>query len=922
VAREHEVERLTRALDDPRPGRIVLLDGEAGIGKTTVWEAGVDHARRQGCQVLRARPAAVEAGLPFAALGDILEPILDEVLPGLPGPQGSALESALLRRRSDEATDRLAVARATLGVLRLRADGRPTLLAIDDVQWLDPASAEVFEFAIRRLDDVRLPILLARRGAAEESLPLGLDDATGRGRVDRISLGPMDVDELDALLRTVLELRLARPTLLELHQRTSGNPFFALEIARTGRPDGERELRIPDSLGGLLRQRLDELDDAARAAILLVARAGQPTAGGLPRAMAAGSGAATGPFDGLTRAIGDGILVADGERVRFSHPLFASVAENAADPWQRRQAHQRLAAVVDDPADRARHLALATDDPDAAIASTLEEAARVAARRGAPEAAAMLLDHAARLTPPGDAVTKRRRLADAADQHIVSGDPSRGRDLLRRLVDETPPGPERAGWLWRLADAGEISLEASIALCETALAEAGDEPALRTEILNALNVYCWITGRLADSAAYARQAAAEAERTGDDGLVATSLGEVAFMEALLALPIDEVAIARAIALEDRVPDTVSFQRPSFQLGIVRLYTDRPDEARPLLEAELARVEGLADASARCGVLFRLTDLALRTGDWAQAEALAARTMASARQGGIEQEQGVAHMIGATVQAHLGILDRARGLAEEALAYTERTKDRTVAVRAMGVMGLIELSRDDPSAALRWLTPAREELQTLGIGELSISLVAHNEVEGLIALDRLADAEATIAWIEDKGRPADRSWHAAVAARGRALVAAARGDMPAAREHLRRAFAAHERLPQPFELARTRLAAGTIERRAKQRGEARVALTRARDAFEALPARCFVEKANAELARVPGRRPGTGELTETERRVAEHVARGLSNKEVAAKLFISVRTVEANLSSLYAKLGVRSRTELAAAFTRGGGTPEA
>jgi DNA-binding CsgD family transcriptional regulator len=202
-----------------------------------------------------------------------------------------------------------------------------------------------------------------------------------------------------------------------------------------------------------------------------------------------------------------------------------------------------------------------------------------------------------------------------------------------------------------------------------------------------------------------------------------------------------------------------------------------------------------------------------------------------------------------------------------------------------------------------------------MGELSVSQVVHNEIEALVALGHLAEAEDVITFVEEKGKPTQRAWHEAVAARGRALIAAAGADVDAARTHLERALAAHERLPQPFELGRTLLAQGTIERRAKRRGEARASLTRALEIFDDLGAPLWAEKAANELARIPGRAPAARELSETESRIAELVASGLANKEVAARLFITVRTVEGNLTRIYAKLGVRSRTELAARLAR-------
>jgi DNA-binding CsgD family transcriptional regulator len=412
------------------------------------------------------------------------------------------------------------------------------------------------------------------------------------------------------------------------------------------------------------------------------------------------------------------------------------------------------------------------------------------------------------------------------------------------------------------------------------------------------------------SAAHSREAVRHAERAGDPERLAVAIAELCHIRVVLGEAIDEAAMARALELEQRIPTFPPYQRPSFQLGILRMYRDEPDAARPLLEAELDRIRAQGDEAARCGVYFRLAELELRAGDWARAARHSRDAMALATQAGIEQEQATCIMMHGTLQAHLGNLDEAERAASEALQLARATGDLMVEVRSMGVLGFVELSRDRPEAALEWLGPARRTMFRVGAGELSISQVANHELDALIALQQLDEAEQVLGYIEAKGAISDRAWHAAVAGRGRGLVASARGDAVAAREHLAAALAAHERLPQPFELARTLLALGQIERRAKRRAEARQALTRALDLFDVLGAPRWSEKAAAELARIPGRGPGPTTLTETERRIAELVAGGLSNKEVAARLFITVRTVESTLSRVYEKLGVRSRTELA------------
>jgi DNA-binding CsgD family transcriptional regulator len=313
--------------------------------------------------------------------------------------------------------------------------------------------------------------------------------------------------------------------------------------------------------------------------------------------------------------------------------------------------------------------------------------------------------------------------------------------------------------------------------------------------------------------------------------------------------------------------------------------------------------------------MRLADLELRAGDWAEAARYAWRGVTNATHAGVAQEQEITFMIHGLVQAHLGHLDEAREVAGRALTLSEQIGDRVYGIRANAVLGFAELSRGDAAAALRYLLPATAELRRTGVGELSISQVVQNEIEALVGVGRLEEAEETIAFVEEKGRPTNRAWHEAVAARGRALVASARGDFDEADRQLARAFAAHERLPQPFEFGRTLLAQGQIQRRARHRGAARESLTRALTLFDELGAALWAEKVAAELARIPGRSRGTAKLTETERRVAELVAKGLSNKEVAARLFLSVRAVESNLSKVYAKLGIHSRTQLAARLHR-------
>jgi DNA-binding CsgD family transcriptional regulator len=894
LGRGVELQQVETLLADETPeARALVLTGDPGVGKTTIWEEGVRLAGERGLCVLAARPAEAEAALPFAGLGDLLDPVVDAV--ELPRPQRAALDRALQRADADEPADRLAVSRAALGLLRGLARDGPLVVAVDDVQWLDTPTEHVLAFALRRLADVPARALIACRSAGGPP-PLGLH------RAQRVPVEPLPAGELGALLHDRLGLDLVRPRLLELHRACGGNPFYALEIGRALQRDHRAAgpLPVPESLGELLRLRLQTLPADAREAALLTAASTQPTWTLIERA-AGGTG-------GLAEAVRAGVLRLDGERVRFSHPLHASIAYGSAAPWERHSAHSRLAEAALDADERAQQLSVAVEQPDEGVAGELEAAAGVAAGRGAPETAARLAERAAELTPV-DGEQRRRRLAAAAEHHVASGDPSRARAILDKLVAGLPAGPERARLLWRLADAVD-GVDESIRLCERALEEAAGDPALSAEIHTALGVFTWIAGERARSASHTREAARFAELAGDESLLAISLAEACHADVVLGSTFRREEMDRALALEARLGTFPTYLRPSFQLGVILMYTDELDAARPLLSAELARMEAAGDEAGRAGVLYRLSELELRAGNWGAAHRLAREAVELAASSNHEQEQAVVLSGLGLVLAHLGRLEEACERAEVARGLASESGDMTIRQRAEATLGFAALSRGDAAEAAAWLGPARAELQRQGIGELSISQVVQNEIEALILVGRLEDAQEAIAFVEEQGRASGRAWHAAVSARGRALVAAAGGDHEAARAHVARALLAHQLLPQPFERARTLLAQGTIERRAKHRAAARQALTAALELFDGLGAALWAEKAAAELARIPGRGRASSELTETERRVAELVADGLSNKEVAARLFVSVRAVEANLSKVYAKLGVRSRSQLA------------
>lgn len=449
VGRSAELDAIDRFLDRLAGApAAVLFEGVPGIGKTTVWRQALARAAARSFTVLPCRPVEAETKLAFASLADLLEPVAEAVLPGLPEPQRLALEVALMRASPPGIPPSpRAVATAVLSALRVLAVAQPVVLAIDDQQWLDRASAEALAFALRRIGDHRVGVAAAVRiGDDEPSDPIALDRAFA-GRVARRRLGPLTLGGLHHVIRAHLGHVFPRPTLRRIGDASAGNPLFALEIARAlieagAQPAPGEPLPVPRTLTSLLVRRLERLPLRTREVLLVVSALSAPTVT-LVRQVADVDGDAA-----LARAEQARVIDVDGDRIRFTHPLLASAVYSSAALEKRRALHRRLADLVAAPEERARHLALSTVQPDEAVAHALDEAAALARRRGAPDTAGELEEQAARLTLDDDRPASRRRRIQAAEHFVQTGDlaracASRGRprrsQRRRRAREGTPP---------------------------------------------------------------------------------------------------------------------------------------------------------------------------------------------------------------------------------------------------------------------------------------------------------------------------------------------------------------------------------------------------------------------------------------------------------------------------------------------------
>jgi DNA-binding CsgD family transcriptional regulator len=914
LGRQAELEQLTAMLEVVVAGpRAVVVEGPAGIGKTTVWQAALQAARARSFTVLAARAAQTEATLPFAGLIDLLEGVPEAGLSELPAPQRRALEVALLRREpGDTEVDQLAVSLAALQVLRALAADAPVVVGIDDLQWLDGATARVLGFALRRLHHEPVGLVVSVRAAHANRLPLDVEQALPEPRRLVLRLGSLPVGILDQLLRDRLGLVLPRPSLQRLRQVCGGNPFYALELARV-LPAGAtlapgEALQVPTTLAGLLRGRLQQVPNRARGLLLAAAALAKPTVALLGRVGA-----------GLDEVLAAGILEQDGGLVRFGHPLLGSLVYADATPQQRHQTHRLLAELLAEPEEQALHLALGTQDPGERAAGRLEAAARRAAARGASDAAAELAEHASRLTQvrwsPADC---RRRLA-ASDYHTRAGNGPQARVLLEALIAHLPPGTTRAKALTVLADL--VTDDSWERLFTQAMAEAGDELALRAQIERRHGRGKGVVGDFAAWERHAQAAVALAEAADDVAQLVQALAELGTVRMFRGHGVQKELMARALALESSAGEVAIEQRPKLELGLQLLLTDEFDQARRLLQAEAARALEHGSVDARGDTVRLLTELEIRAGNWPLADRYASENLELARQMDISNAEPAALYGRALVDAHQGRVQAARTTAERGSGLAAAMGDEIWRVLNEHVLGFVELSLGDSASAHARLGPLVGALHAMGVGEPTAFPVLPDEIEALIGLGELDQAEPLIQELHARGEALDRAWALATAARGRGLLAAARGDPHGALAHFQQALQEHQRVAWPFELARTLRAQGMVLRRDKHKAAAKSALEQALAIFERLGALLWAQATSAELDRV-GLRPaapvGASGITAAEARVAELVAAGRTNREVAGELFMSPKTVEAHLSRIYRKLGVRSRAELAHKLTRQSG----
>ena len=906
-------ELVTSAREQLARGGSVLLHGPAGIGKSTVLRALATEYGQEARTVLRCSPTESESHLPFLALADLLGLVLDEVSGRLPAAQRTALEAALTGRgESTLQRDGLALRLAVLSALRALADAGPVLIVADDAQWLDPASAELLGFAARRLGETPVRMLCAVRTEGEE-----YDQILRASPPDTLAirLGPLSRAQLSVLLDRRGYTGLPRSTVRDIHRTSGGNALFALELSRAlaenaTPPRPGEPLPVPTSLRALVLNRLEMLSEEARRTLLVASAGARPTLALLHAAGRANAEAET------AQAAALGLLATEpeGPAVRFAHPMISAALYAEAPAQERRAVHAALSTAASDPIERARHLALATSGTDPEVAARLAEAAALARDRGAPSVAAQLCLLAARHTPAdGDPSPDALRLK-ATEDAITAGELDLARDIAREVLSRTSVPAERVrAWIAVIETAGHAMSEVD-AIFPQALADAGDDPRLLALVHYQLT---WravlVKGDFDEAREEVAYAAELAARAGDRYTELMALAFQAQIETLMGHPDAPATIKRA--LEEPQDPRVACHHNGAGYSRFRwlIMSDQLPEARAAVTGLLREVRRHGWVESEVHFLRGVAETELHSGQCGRALDLARESLRLARDTGIGEVASA--VLTSLAEAAGGQVDRALALAREAVEHAEEDGDQMYVSRALAALGHAELVAGDLPAAVRSLRRVREVEQGLGITDPARGRWHGDLAEALVGTGELAEARELIDVARGQALRLDRDSVLGVLDRAEAVLRAAHGDREGAVARLTAAQDRLEALGYGLEAARAAFALARLRPEAGPAAyeEAARLFRRCR----ALPWLRKVEAAAAERTAqalpapeaAPGGLAGLDGLASMERQVAGLVMEGATNREIAARLFISVKTVEATLTRVYRKLGIRSRVDI-------------
>jgi DNA-binding CsgD family transcriptional regulator len=914
VGRSAETDCLDLLVDGLREGRsgAVVLRGEAGIGKTALLRHAEERAESHAMTVLRASGVESEIELAFCALADLLRPLLDE-LTQLPGPQAAALAGALALGPPMPG-DRFAIATATLGLLALGAEKRPIVALIDDAHWIDGPSLSTLVFTARRLKAEGVLLLFCERDTEPSALQ---------------SLEVIEVNGLDDLAARAL-LTMHAPTLSsavadQVRAAAAGNPLALIEVPislrdaqRAGLEPLDEPMRASPRLTEIFQRRLDALSPDSQQCLLVAAVSDLDDFTSITRALTA---LALDP-SGLDAAeVADLVSVIDG-RLTWRHPLVRAVVYHGASPGARRGAHRALASVFTGESDadrRAWHLAAAAIGHDETAATALELSATNARGRRGNAAAGRAFERAARLT--ADPEERARRLLEAAMDLMSSAQPERAGPLLVEALGLSRRSLFRAD-VQRARAMDAMFCGTPGPLIELLITEAdrveSEDPSRAAWMRSDACVAATMIGDVKYTLQLAVRAL-EAAQLADPGAVAMSQAMLA--NALILAGRGKEAMgylraAREAFARDGLPPFPYVLHLVQTLGHSSIWLEQMDEARELLSAVLTSARAQEAVRGRSFPLSCLSELAYRTGRWADAYALGVESQQIAEAVGERSELAFSLACLARVEAATGKEQACRAHVAESLGICLELGVGSIEVYAHSTLGLLELSLSHLRAALVHLEPLSNLAERYELEEPNVVRWASDFVEAHARAGNIDQAHSALARFDAQAQITGRRWALGESARCHGLLA----DDDKFESYFDEAFEWHNLDDAPFEYARTLLCLGERRRRSKRVGEAREPLAQALATFEQLGAVPWAQRALHEL-RASGVRLGPlsepllERLTPQELQVALAVGEGMTNREAAATLFLSPKTVDYHLGKVYRKLDVKSRSELAALLAK-------
>lgn len=860
---------------------VLLIEGEPGIGKSTLLLAAKTSAEEAGVRVLTARARPADSSIPFCGVADLLSQVNLDSVAGIPADEWAPLDRIARRSVPIPRESHRDVANAFLAAVRHLAVRSPVLLAVDDVDTLDRPSRHVLRFIASRLPQpvalvvTALPPQPRRPGpAAWLQPPFGVE-------LRRMTLKPLPIGPLNNLLTARLGRRLPRRTISQIQQISLGNVHSALELA--GNVDADGSVNLPASLAHAAFKRLGTLEGARAAVLLALACERLATVANLAEV-------ADSPAELVTRIVEhaetQSLVTVGGDRVSYTHPVLALTVYSSASAPDRRAMHRRLAQVTSDPSARARHLALGSTDADRTVLTALDEAARLAASRGLPADAAEFLEMAIRL---GD--RDSRRILQCARFHCIAGEFNQA-ELLADAVDDDPSVRSKALLVRGVARTHNAKADA-VQVLASAVEYGGT--ATRIQALMRLSLLSLFVGNLRESLTYADAAATEAQRS-------TNSGEARALHILTS----ELGGSHDPGFEVRnTPDAGIGELAVAALACA--WTGDVDGARHHITTALRTSRSHGNPSELVCLSYPSVMIDLWAGHLDAAADTAALALDEAELVGDPLNRAIALAAAAAVASYRGDEPETVRLGNAAATAADIGGYRLLSLAPCASIASVQIADRRYGAALKTLEPVVAQLgSATGRASMLCGFVP-DAIEALAALGRSDEAEALVSALDSSGKQ-DGCWARMVRLRGHACVLAARGDLRAAEVYAEGALDMFADLPMPLERARTLLLLGQVQRRRRRRAIAAANIAEAATVFADLGSTAWARRAVGDLQGSPPT-PAQKHLTPAERRVAELAAAGLSNRDIAAEVFVSVKTVEMNLSRVYRKLGIRSRSQL-------------